>query len=247
MEKKNPVILKVDALNKNFGTVTAVKDLSLEIRQGEIYALIGPNGAGKTTTIKMITGLLPPDSGRVEVMGLDLWHEDEGVKAKRLFGYVPDEPYIYNYLPAREFLELVGDLHGLTRNNTNQRIEELVAMYDLEGLIDGFFSDFSRGNKQKTTIIAALLHRPKLLIIDEPIVGLDTKSQKITQELLKKFAKLGGAVLLCTHTLPVAQAIASRIGVLNEGNLVAEGTISELRLKAKAKHKDLEEIYLKLT
>jgi ABC-2 type transport system ATP-binding protein len=245
METILPPVLAVDHLTKIFGNIKAVKDVSITINESEIYALIGPNGAGKTTVVKMITGLLPPSQGTITIVGINAL--TDAVRAKRMLGYIPDEPFAYQYLSGREFLEFTGTLQGLSRETAKKRIKELANMYDIDELLDGHFDDFSRGNKQKTVIISALLHRPKLLLIDEPIVGLDTQSQQITKALLTEFAKNRGAVLLCTHTLPVAQAIATRIGVLYHGQLIHEGTIKELKKTAEVKNADLEEIYLKLT
>jgi ABC-2 type transport system ATP-binding protein len=245
MERNLPLALELANLEKSFGVVKAVRDVSFKINPGEIYALIGPNGAGKTTIVKMVTGLIEPNSGIVQVLGINAWVDP--IHAKRLLGYIPDEPFVYNYLSAREFLELTGDLHGISREEIKTRIEELAKLYQLDELLDSAFADFSRGNKQKATIVAAMLHRPKLLVIDEPIVGLDTQSQLVTKKLLTDFAKKGGIVFLCTHTLPVAQEIANRIGILKEGKLIAEGTLAELRYQAGTHHNQLEEIYLKLT
>lgn len=228
-------------VHKNFNNVRAVDGLSLLVNQGEIYALIGPNGAGKTTTIKMITTLIEPTKGDVLVMGKNVVDYPE---IKSNIGYIPDEPFVYPYLTGREFLEFVGDVHGLNRKEVNERIEVLLKRYRIEDTVDGFFSDYSRGNKQKVAIIAALMHQPKILIVDEPIVGLDVESQRITKELFKEFAINGGAILLCTHTLTVAQSIADKVGILNKGKLVVEGNIKDLRHMIKKKDADLETIYL---
>ncbi len=240
-----PSVLWVHQLTKRFGNLTAVDDFDLKLSEGEIVALVGPNGAGKTTLIKMITGLIIPDQGKVTVGGFDVW--GDGVKAKRLIGYVPDEPETNEYLSGREFLELAGDLHGLRRDRTTERIETLLPIYDLKSIIDQPFADYSRGSKQKVVMLAAMIHHPKLVIIDEPMVGLDTQSQKTTIDWLKRIAKDGASVLICSHTLPLMQQLASRFGIINQGKLLALGSLKELCLKAKAKHHDLEEIYLKLT
>jgi len=237
--------LDIHNLGKNFGKLEAVKGVTIKVETGEIYTLIGPNGAGKTTLVKTLTGLIPPTTGEVEILGLNVWTQP--VPAKRLLGYIPDEPWVYPYFSAREFLELTGDLHGLARHETEKRIKELSRLYQIETLLDGNFSDFSRGNKQKTVIVAALIHQPKVLVIDEPIVGLDTQSQHITKDLLLKFAHEGGAVFLCTHTLSIAEAIADRIGILHHGRLVAEGTLKEIKHQANIKQGGLEAVYLQLT
>lgn len=240
-----PPVLWVQGLTKKFGSLTAVAAFDLKVGEGEIVALVGPNGAGKTTFIKMITGLIIPDLGKVTVLGYDVW--GAGVKAKRLIGYVPDEPEVNDYLSGREFLELSGDLHGLQRDRTVERVETLLPIYGLESVADQPWTDYSRGTKQKLMIVAAMIHRPKLLIIDEPMVGLDTQSQRITLDWLKKLTKEGTSILICSHTLPLMQPLANRFGIMNQGQLIALGSLKELCLKAKAKHHDLEEIFLKLT
>lgn len=228
-------------VQKKFNEVKAVDGLNLSVNLGEIYALIGPNGAGKTTTIKMITSLIEPTKGDILILGKNISDYPE---MKSNLGYIPDEPFVYPYLTGREFLEFVGDVHGLTREESKKRVDSLLERYHIEDIVDGFFSDYSRGNKQKVTIIAALIHQPKILIVDEPIVGLDVESQRITKKLFKEFANNGGAILVCTHTLTVAQAIADRVGILNKGKLVIEGNIKDLRHIIKNNDADLETIYL---
>lgn len=239
------VAIKIVNVNKRFTNVHAVRDLTLSVKKGEIFALIGPNGAGKTTTVKMITGLIAPTSGRIWVLGKDVASDPIG--AKKDLGYIPDDPFVYDYLTGREFLQLTGDLFGLRRQETNTRIKKLLKLFNLESVIDGRFTDYSRGNKQKTIIIANILHQPKVLVIDEPVLGLDVQSQKVTKKLFRDFAKDGGSILLCTHTLSVAQEIADRIGIIKEGELVEEGSLHDLRTKARKTEASLEELYLKAT
>lgn len=239
------VAIKLQNVNKKFTNVQAVRDLTLSVRTGEIYALIGPNGAGKTTTIKMITGLLAPTSGEITVLGKNV--AKDPVKAKKNLGYIPDDPFVYDYLTGREFLQFTGSLFSLTRRETDARIKKLLSLYNLESVIDGLFSEYSRGNKQKTIIIANMLHQPKVLVIDEPILGLDVQSQKVTKKLFKKFAKEKGSIFLCTHTLFIAQELADRIGIIKEGELIEEGTLAELRSKARQAQASLEELYLNIT
>lgn len=243
MEASNAIDLQ--NVSKKFTNVEAVKNLSISVRSGEIFALIGPNGAGKTTTVKMITGLLAPTSGEIKILGIDI--ANDPVAAKKLLGYIPDDPFVYDYLTGREFLQLTGDLYGLNRSETNARIEKLLKLYNIEDLIDALFSEYSRGNKQKTIIIANLLHEPKVLVIDEPILGLDVQSQKITKKIFKDFVKDGGSILVCTHTLSTAQELADRIGIIHEGKLIQQGSLEELRKKAKQRKATLEELYLKVT
>jgi ABC-2 type transport system ATP-binding protein len=245
MDMMAEIAINLHAVNKKFINVQAVKDLSLSVKSGEIYALIGPNGAGKTTTIKMIVGLLAPTSGEIKVLGKDVLKNP--VEAKKDLGYIPDDPFIYDYLTGREFLQFTGSLFGISRSQTNKRIEKLLKLYNLETIIDGLFSEYSRGNKQKTIIISNMLHEPKVLVIDEPILGLDVQSQRVTKNLFTKFAKEKGSIFLCTHTLSVAQEIADRIGIIHQGKLAEEGTLSELRTKAHEAKASLEELYLGIT
>lgn len=237
--------LRVDRLTKRFGPLVAVDDLSIEVRQGEIYGLIGPNGSGKTTTVKMLVGLYRPTSGRVEILGVDLAREPE--RAKRGLGYVPDEPFVYDKLSGREFLHLVGELYGIPRAERGTRIERLLGVFPITEVIDGYMERFSRGNKQKLTLLASLLHEPRVLVIDEPIVGLDPESAIKTRELLLGFARAGGAVLLSTHTLAFAESICHRVGLLRAGRLVQEGDLESLRRLAGLPGASLEALYLHFT
>ena len=239
-------MLKVKNLTKKFGGLIAVDNLSLEIGAGEILACIGPNGSGKTTTVKMLTGLYLPTSGEIEIGGISLAENPE--KAKAMIGYIPDEPFIYEKMSGREFLGFVGALYGMTREDSTTQAKKYLPLFPgLEEVIDGFVENYSRGNKQKLTIVAALIHRPALLLIDEPMVGLDPQSALAVKKLLKDFSHNGGAVFLCTHMLSVAEELAGRIGVLEKGKLIALGTLQELRAKASKPQGTLEEVYLALT
>ena len=239
-------MLKIDKLSKKFGANQAVENIDLEVAPGEIFALIGPNGSGKTTIIKIIAGLLRANSGRVVVDGHDT--QEQAVKAKAVIGYIPDEPAIWPAMTGIEFLNFSGALYSVPENERLKRIEELLNLFDLGNIKGGYFEDYSRGNKQKFAIMAALLHKPKLLLIDEPIVGLDPVAAEVAEERFRKFAQAGGTVLLVTHTLSVAQRIADRIGVLREGKVLAVGSYSELCTKAKlSEGVHLNEIYKSLT
>ncbi len=239
-------MLEVKNLNKKFNQTIAVNNVSFQINPGEIYSLIGPNGSGKTTIVKTIAGLLQADSGEILVGHNNI--NTKGEEAKSITGYIPDEPAIWQNLSGEEYLSFVGALYNIDETERQKRIEELLMIFNLKGAEKGYFQDYSRGNKQKFTILAALLHRPKLLLIDEPIVGLDPISSEITQAELKKFAHAGGAVLLVTHTLSVAQAISSRIGILKNGKLITSGTYHELAHEAKkGNDASLDIIYKALT
>jgi len=230
-------------LSKNFGSLTAVDNLNLMIKKGEIFGFIGPNGAGKTTTIKMMVGILPPTKGKVKIGGFDV--QQNPTEAKKLIGYIPDIPYVYPYMTGHEFLHFVAQLYQV--KDKEKKIKELMGVFPIENMIEGYFKDFSRGTKQKLSILAALLHEPQVLIIDEPILGLDPKSSQITKDLLQDFSHGGGTVFVCTHTLSVVEEIATRIGIIDQAKLVFEGTIKELRKRLKTKEERLEKLYLKIT
>jgi ABC-2 type transport system ATP-binding protein len=237
-------------LRKTYGDNVALGDLSLTVKDGEIYAFLGPNGAGKTTTIKIITGLLRPTSGAVTVAGFDL--ATHGLQARALMSYVPDEPYLYDKLTAREFLRLMADLYGMPRDQAEARIAEVVAEFELTEFLDLLTESYSHGMKQRTVIAAALLHEPRLLVVDELMVGLDPKSARNVKDLLRRLSRENGlTVFLSTHTLPVAEEVADRVGILNLGKLVAEGTLAEIRQMnggpSGEQHERLEDLFLDLT
>jgi ABC-2 type transport system ATP-binding protein len=232
-------------VTKRFGALLVVRDLSFTVAPGEIYGLIGPNGSGKTTTVKMLTGLYRPSGGRIVVDGVDLGRAPE--RAKRAIGYVPDEPYVYEQLSGREFLHLMGELYGVPRAARVARIEQLLELYPVAGIIDTRLEHYSRGNKQKLTILAALLHEPRVLVVDEPIVGLDPESALLTRDILTAFAARGGAVLLSTHSLGFAEMLCHRVGLLAAGVLVREGHLASLRAAAGLPGASLETLYLHFT
>lgn len=235
-------MLTIEHLTKRFGDHIAVDGVSLAVNPGEIYALIGPNGSGKTTIVKTVAGLFAVNGGKVVVDGYDV--SGDPVAAKRAIGYIPDDPAAFAGMTGEEFLHLTGALFSVPPALRAKKIPELLAIFGLAGTEKEPFESYSRGNKQKFSILAALLHEPKLLLIDEPIVGLDPESAKTAKRLFADFAERGGAVLLVTHTLPVAEEIASRIGLLKKGKIVAEGTLRELRARS---HADtaaaLEDVY----
>jgi len=225
-EGKNDVSLEFRAVTKRFGVVSAVRDLRLSIRAGEIYGLIGPNGSGKTTTVKMAAGLYHPTAGSVRVRGTDMTLSPS--KAKQFIGYIPDDPAAYDRLSGREFLEFVGEIRSMDRRERDRRIEALLGEFGIADMANGAFGTYSRGSKQKISIIAALLHSPQVLLVDEPMVGLDPESARVTLRLFSEFAHQGGAILLSTHSLPMAEKICNRFGMLKNGKLIAEGTPKEL-------------------
>ena len=239
-----PAAIEISRVTKRYGTFTAVDDLELEVREGELFAFLGPNGAGKTTTIKMIAGLLVPDAGEVRVCGHLMGHD--GRLAKAQLAYVPDEPFLYEKLSGREFLEFVGQMYGMTRRDIDARSRELVERLEMGSFLNQLAESYSHGMKQRTVLAASLLHDPKVLVIDEPMVGLDPRIVRTVKDLMNEMTRRGGTVFMSTHTLEVAQAMADRMGIIHHGRLVAMGTLAELHARA-AESDSLEDIFLTLT
>jgi ABC-2 type transport system ATP-binding protein len=243
--------IETQALSKRYGDKTAVDQVSFEVFGGEIFGFLGPNGAGKTTTIKMIAGLLQPTSGSVKVGGYDV--QLQSIQAKAASGYVPDEPNLYAKLTGRELLRFVGDLYGLDRSQVERRIVELLRLFDLEQAGDDTIDSYSHGMQQKTALAAALVHDPKVLVLDEPTVGLDPKSARLIKDILRQMAERGAAIFLSTHILEIAERMCDRIGIINQGRLIAAGSMDELRSLGKGKgeggqvDESLEDIFLGLT
>lgn len=224
-------MLKIDKFSKKYSDKLAVENLSLEVKDGELVCLIGPNGSGKTTLIKSIVGLIQPTSGSISVNNFDVVKNP--MQSKSMVGYIPDEPTVWQGLTGEEFLHFVGSLFGMDSEKRKAQIPELLKIFELSGMEKEYFEDYSRGGKQKFAILSALLHDPKLVLIDEPLVGLDPDSAETAKKLFSDLAKIQKkSVLLVTHTLAVAQEIADRIGLLYKGKLVALGTMPELRKQA---------------
>lgn len=236
--------IEITGVTKRYGDFTAVRDLTLEIHEGELFAFLGPNGAGKTTTIKLIAGLLAADAGTVRVCG-HLMGRD-GRAAKVQLAYVPDQPFLYDKLSAREFLDFVGRMYGLSPELIRQRAGRLVEQLEMGSFLDQLTESYSHGMKQRTALAAALLHEPRVLIIDEPMVGLDPRTVRTVKNLMREMVSQGRTVFMSTHTLEVAEAMADRIGIIHHGRLVGLGTLAELRARAAA-HQTLEDIFLGLT
>lgn len=237
--------IKAESVSKSFGTVRAVIDLNLTVGSGEIMGLLGPNGSGKSTTMKIIMGILRPDSGRVSVYDVDVLKRP--VDVRRMIGYVPETPYLYEYLTAAEYLDFVGVAYGIKPEDRKQRVEELLQALQMEEHVNEVMSGFSQGMKQKVAITTALLHRPKALILDESLNGLDPRSARIVKELIHRLAREGVAVLFSTHVLEIAEAMCDRVMIMNEGSVLAEGSVQELRSMAGLPGSSLEEVFLKLT
>jgi ABC-2 type transport system ATP-binding protein len=234
--------LQLRSLRKAFGR-PAVDGIDLSVRRGELYALLGPNGAGKTTTLRMVTGLLAPDSGQVEVLGIDLARDPAA--AKRKMAYLPDDPMLYGKLKPTEYLEFVAGLWGIAVEDAEPRARRLLDWLDLTKHAHELTEGFSRGMKQKLALAGALIHEPELLILDEPLTGLDAAAARQVKDLLVSHVAKGGTVILTTHILEVAERLAQRIGIIRQGRLIAEGTLAELRERTLGG--SLEDVFLQLT
>ncbi len=237
-------MIKLENLTKEFGDLVAVNHLDLELPAGEIFAFIGPNGAGKTTTIKMIVGLLRPTEGRALVCGRDV-HEDH-MAAKALLSYIPDQPYLYDKLTGREFLRFVGQMYDVPAPRIEREIGRLAETFDLAGFLDDLSETYSHGMKQRVVISAALLHEPRVLVVDEPMVGLDPKAASILKRTFRERAETGTTVFMSTHTLAVAEELADRVGIINRGRIIALGSLDDIRRLARTDGR-LEEAFLSLT
>ncbi len=238
-------LIETRSLVKRYGDKLAVNNVSFDVQGGEIFGFLGPNGAGKTTTIKMIVGLLQPTSGSVKVAGFDV--QTQPLLAKAASGYVPDTPNLYAKLSGRELLRFVGDLYSLERGQTARRIDELLRVLELTAAADDTIDSYSHGMQQKTSLAAALVHDPRVLVLDEPTVGLDPKSARLIKDILRQLAERGAAVMLSTHILEIAERMCDRIGIINKGELVAIGTMDELRHLGRSGETSLEDIFLGLT
>ena len=236
----------LDDLVKKYGDFTAVDHIDLEAPEGRVFGILGPNGAGKTTTLRMMTGLLEPTGGRIVIDGHDT--ADDPVAAKRVTGFIPDRPYVYDKLTAFEYLRFIGGLYDMTADHIADRIEELLGLFQLEEWGDSLIESFSHGMKQRLVFAGALLPEPKLLVIDEPMVGLDPQGHHLAKELFRDLAHEDGlTVFLSTHTLEVAEEVCDQIVIINHGQIVARGTLDELRIESGADEGSLEDVFLALT
>lgn len=233
-------MIRLEQITKSYNGKTAVSGLDIEIPRGQVFAFLGPNGAGKTTTVKMIVGLLKPTGGSVSVCGFDVETQYEEIK-KRI-SYVPDHPYIYDKLTGREFLYFVSRMYDLDKNG--ERIESYAKIFETEDYLDNMIESYSHGMKQRIVISAALMRDPEVIVVDEPLVGLDPKSSRTVKDLLQERAKAGATVFMSTHMISVAEETADRIGIIHHGRLVADGTPDELSY---AKKGGLEDVFLDIT
>jgi len=230
---------------KRYSELVAVNRLSLEIKSGEIFGLLGPNGSGKSTTLKMLLGLVQPDAGSVKVLGLDV--KKDSLSVKQEVGYAPESPRLYEFLTGIEYLDFIGDIYGISSSEKKERINEYLKALQLEGREGDMINSYSEGMKRKIALISAFLHKPKLLILDEPLNGLDPRAARIIKDFLHELKLQGVTTIMSTHVLEIAQALCDRIGIMYEGKLRALGSIEELRHMAELPNSGLEDVFLKLT
>ena len=232
-------------LTKRFGRLIAVDDVSLEIPEGEIFGFLGPNGAGKTTTIKIMAGILEPTEGTVIIDGKDL--AEDPVGAKQVTGFIPDRAFVYEKLSGIEFLQFVASIYGMDKHRSEARLAELLTLFEMDQWGRDLIESYSHGMKQRIVMSAALLHEPKVIVVDEPMVGLDPKGVRLVKTIFKSLASKGVSIFMSTHTLVVAEELCDRIGIINKGRLIAIGSASELREIVGAEGSNLEAVFLRLT
>jgi len=238
-------MIRLTNLTKRYGSFTAVNGITLDVPRGELFGFLGPNGAGKTTTLRMIAGILRPTSGSVEVGGLDVVANPMAAKSK--LGYIPDRPFIYEKLTGAEFLRFVAGLYDQQGPDIERRARELLALFDLEEWRDEMVESYSHGMRQKLIISSAFVHRPEVIVVDEPMVGLDPKAARILKDLFREYTRRGHTIMMSTHTLEVAETMCDRIAIIQGGVIRAAGTMADLRASAESGTMGLEEIFLKLT
>jgi ABC-2 type transport system ATP-binding protein len=238
-------MIRLTHLTKRYGSFTAVNAIDLEVPRGQLFGFLGPNGAGKTTTLRMIAGILRPTAGTVEIGGLDVEQDPMGAKMK--LGFIPDRPFIYEKLTGAEFLRFVAGLYDQEGPDVEHRMRELLALFDLEEWRDELVESYSHGMRQKLIISSAFVHKAEVIVVDEPMVGLDPKAARILKDLFREYVNRGNTIMMSTHTLEVAEALCDRIAIIQSGKIRAAGTMAELRQSAEGGAEGLEEIFLKLT
>jgi len=238
-------MISLRRLTKNYGTFTAVDAINLEVPKGELFGFLGPNGAGKTTSLRMIAGILRPTSGEITVAGVDILKDPIG--AKQRLGFIPDRPFIYEKLTGSEFLRFVAGLYDQDGPEVEHRARELMALFDLEDWRDELVESYSHGMRQKLIISSALVHRPEVIVVDEPMVGLDPKAARILKDLFREYTRRGHTVMMSTHTLEIAEGMCDRIAIIQSGVIRAAGTMADLRATAESGTMGLEQIFLRLT
>jgi ABC-2 type transport system ATP-binding protein len=238
-------LIRLAGLTKTYGSFVAVDHIDLHVPRGELFGFLGPNGAGKTTTLRMIAGILRPTEGRIWLGGDDLIASPLAAKAR--LGFIPDRPFLYEKLTGAEFLRFVAGLYGQDGANVERRIDELLELFELSVWKDELVESYSHGMRQKLIISSALIHRPECIVVDEPMVGLDPKAARLLKDIFRHFVERGGTVLMSTHTLEVAEAMCDRIAIIQNGKIVARGTVDEMRQQTAAGDASLEDLFLRLT
>jgi ABC-2 type transport system ATP-binding protein len=244
MTDSNNDMIELVGVTKHYGNKVAVDGLDLGVARGELFAFLGPNGAGKTTTIKMLCGLLFPTAGTLRVGGHDV--QKDGDRARQIISYVPDQPHLYEKLTGREFMEFIVAMYAMDPEHGRKQIKEMIELFSLGDFVDDLTESYSHGMKQRTVFAAALLHNPQVLIVDEPMVGLDPKSVRLVKDLLRRRVAEGVTVFMSTHSLDIAQELATRIGIVDHGRIIGLGTLETLRKQAELDG-SLEDVFLKLT
>ena len=238
-------MIQLDGLTKHYGSFVAVDHISLKVDKGLLYGCLGPNGAGKTTTLRMIAGILRPTDGRVLLDGDDVHRTP--IVAKQKLGFIPDRPFVYDKLTGAEFLRFVAGLYGQDGDVVERRITELLDVFELSSWKDELVESYSHGMRQKLILSSALIHRPAVIVVDEPMVGLDPKAARLLKDIFRQFVDRGGTILMSTHTLEVAQEVCHRLSIINKGRIVATGTVDEVRALAGGEDDQLTSVFLKLT
>jgi len=238
-------MIRLTNLTKAYGSFLAVDNINLHVPRGQLFGFLGPNGAGKTTTLRMIAGILRPTNGTVEIAGADVARKP--MEAKSRLGFIPDRPYVYDKLTGAEFLRFVAALYGQDGPIIERRMDELLALFELTEWKNELVESYSHGMRQKLIISSALIHRPEVIVVDEPMVGLDPRGARFLKELFRAFVDRGGTVLMSTHTLEVAEAMCDRIAIILGGRIAASGTMADLREQTESGDSSLEEVFLKLT
>jgi ABC-2 type transport system ATP-binding protein len=238
-------MIELRSLTKRYGVFTAVDSIDLDVPRGEIFGFLGPNGAGKTTTLRMIAGILRPTAGSVKIGGIDISADPRAAKSK--LGFIPDRPFIYEKLTGGEFLRFVAGLFGQDGAIVERRMNELLALFDLQEWKDELVESYSHGMRQKLIISSAFLHRPEVIVVDEPMVGLDPKAARILKDLFREYTRRGHTIMMSTHTLEVAESLCDRIAIIANGRIRASGTMDDLHDSVASGEKGLEQLFLRLT
>ncbi len=238
-------MITLTGLTKRYGTFKAVDGIELTVQRGELFGFLGPNGAGKTTTFRMIAGIIVPTAGRIEIGGVDLVRQP--LVAKQRLGYIPDRPFVYDKITGAEFLRFVAALYNAEDASLERRIDELLDLFELMPWKNELTESYSHGMRQKLIIAGALIHRPEVIVVDEPMVGLDPKGARLLKDLFRQYVNRGGTILMSTHTLEVAESMCDRIAILQSGRILAQGTMDELREQTASGDASLEDLFLRLT